>query len=97
MSASAALINGVGEAHETGRGKSRYSDTDNGGFFLHVTSKAPIVPRRHLASIFRSDGKTGLQSYFITVRQFGTIYLFSSLNQSTAALLSAYRLDCVLV
>lgn len=30
MSASAALINGVGEAQETGRGKSRCSDTDNG-------------------------------------------------------------------
>lgn len=58
MSASAALINAMGEAQETGRGKSRYSDTDNGGG-LHVTSKVPIVPRRHLASLFRSDGKTG--------------------------------------
>lgn len=32
LSCQLALINGVGEAQETGRGKSRYSDTDNGFF-----------------------------------------------------------------
>lgn len=57
---------------------------------MHVTSKAPNVPRRHLASIFRSDGKTGFSlgplSYFITVRQFGTIDLFPSPSQSAAAI-----------
>lgn len=39
MSASAALINGVGEAEESGKGKSRYSDTDNGFFCMWPASR----------------------------------------------------------